>query len=42
MKAFLLNKIEELEKNSLPTAVFKEDTQICSVLNLETALVFGL
>ena len=37
---FTLNEIEELEKISLLTTAFKEDT--CSVLNLEKALILGL
>ena len=41
IESFTLNKIWELEKNSLPTAAFKEDKYF-SILNLEKALVFGL
>ena len=45
-ESFTLNEIEELEKNSLPTAAFKDDTDMfshefregCGLLSLIMAL----
>ena len=40
-ESFTSNETEDLEKISLPTVNSKK-TQICSVLSLQKALIFGL